>query len=134
MDLVEEEDRITHILSLDDDIQVDDSLLIFRYDPEFEENEKKYTAIRVDILGEVDDGNISRLVSTPQEDQNESEELEAISSPPTVVIRDKTNTNIINLRKAVYLTVMSSLEFEECCHKLLKLSVPGGLEVKKITN
>ncbi|KAM0682920.1 pre-mRNA-splicing factor cwc22 [Mitosporidium daphniae] len=128
LDLVEEEDRITHLLSLDDDIQVDDSLVIFRYDDDFEENEKKYCAIREDILGEVEDP--SRLDSAAEEQHPQEEPLDLKAAMPALVIRDKTNTNIINLRKAVYLTVMSSLEFEECCHKLLKLAVPEGLEIE----
>ena len=129
LDLVEEDDRITHLLSLDDDIQMDDSLVIFRYDPDFDENEKKYATIKEDILGEVED--VSQLItSVAQEPEFEDEHLEQKPTVPTLVIRDKTNTNIINLRKAVYLTVMSSLEFEECCHKLLKLAVPEGLEIE----
>lgn len=41
-------------------------------------------------------------------------------------VTDATDTNIMNLRKAIYLTLMSSATFEEALHKLLKLQrVPG---------
>ncbi|KAI9343051.1 MA3 domain-containing protein [Zopfochytrium polystomum] len=45
-------------------------------------------------------------------------------------IRDATNTNLINLRRAIYLTIMSSLNFEECAHKLMKLGVREGQEIE----
>ena len=34
-----------------------------------------------------------------------------------------TEKDLINLRKTIYLTIMNSVDFEECCHKLLKLSI-----------
>ena len=44
-------------------------------------------------------------------------------------ITDMTNTNLVTFRKTVYLTIMSSLDFEECAHKLLKMTIKPGLEV-----
>jgi hypothetical protein len=38
-------------------------------------------------------------------------------------IQDETNTNLVNLRRAIYLVIMSSLNFEECAHKLAKMSI-----------
>ena len=34
-----------------------------------------------------------------------------------------TETDLINLRRTIYLTIMNSVDFEECCHKLLKLNL-----------
>jgi hypothetical protein len=42
-----------------------------------------------------------------------------------------TETNLINLRRTIYLTIMNSLGFEEATHKLLKVDVPEGHEVRK---
>lgn len=39
-------------------------------------------------------------------------------------IQDRTNTNLINLRRGIYLTIMSSINFEECGHKLMKMNIP----------
>lgn len=39
-----------------------------------------------------------------------------------------TETNLVNLRRSIYLTIMSSLDFEECAHKLLQLKIPEGKE------
>lgn len=47
-------------------------------------------------------------------------------------IRDKTETNLINLRRTIYLTIMSSVDFEEAGHKLLKIKLEPGQEVSTI--
>ena len=44
------------------------------------------------------------------------------TTPGTVAIQDETETDKINLRRTIYLTIMSSLDFEECAHKMLKVS------------
>ena len=45
-----------------------------------------------------------------------------------VQIEDATEVDLINLRRTIYLTIMSSLDFEECAHKLLKIDIPEGNE------
>ena len=47
LDLVEESDQITHLVSLDDEIDPQSKIDVFQYDPAYEENEKKYAAIKV---------------------------------------------------------------------------------------
>lgn len=47
-------------------------------------------------------------------------------------IIDNTETNLITLRRNIYLTIQSSLDFEECAHKLLKMELKPGQEVYKI--
>lgn len=36
----------------------------------------------------------------------------------------------MNLRRTLYLTIMSSVSFEECCHKITKLKIPDGYELE----
>ena len=36
----------------------------------------------------------------------------------------------MNLRRTIYLTIMSSVGFEECAHKLMKLDIRSGLEME----
>jgi pre-mRNA-splicing factor CWC22 len=43
-------------------------------------------------------------------------------------IVDMTETDVINLKKSIYLTIMNSLDFEECAHKLMRLNIPRGAE------
>ena len=47
-----------------------------------------------------------------------------------MTITDMTQTNLITLRRTIYLTIMSSLDFEECAHKLLKMTLQPGMEVR----
>lgn len=44
-------------------------------------------------------------------------------------IIDATETNLVALRRVIYLTIQSSLDFEECVHKLLKMELKPGQEV-----
>jgi hypothetical protein len=41
-------------------------------------------------------------------------------------IEDETGTNLVNLRRTIYLTIMSSLDFEEAGHKLMKIQLAPG--------
>jgi pre-mRNA-splicing factor CWC22 len=117
LDLVEEEDQITHYIMLDDELEVEDGLNVFKFDPEFGQHEEEYETIKKEILGDEDD---------------EEEEVEEPEAPETQkqLIKDETDTNLINFRKTAYLTIMSSLDFEECGHKLLKVNIPEGYEIE----
>ena len=51
----------------------------------------------------------------------------------SVVIGDMTEQDLVNMRRTIYLTVMSSLSFEECAHKIMQLRVPPGSEKEVVT-
>ncbi|OAD80770.1 hypothetical protein PHYBLDRAFT_11102, partial [Phycomyces blakesleeanus NRRL 1555(-)] len=129
LDLVEEEDQITHYIGLDDeDLEVEDDLNVFKFDPNYEENEKKYSEIKAEILGEgSDDESDSDDESGEEEEDDESDEE---AEQKKMEIQDETNAEIIALRRRIYLTVMSSVDFEECCHKLMKLDIREGQEIE----
>ena len=55
LDLVEEDDQITHMLQLDGKYQTEDLLNIFRFDKTYLENEANYKGIRDEILGSSDE-------------------------------------------------------------------------------
>ena len=44
-------------------------------------------------------------------------------------IEDHTGTNLVNLRRTIYLTIMNALNYEEAVHKLLKIQINEGQEV-----
>ena len=46
-----------------------------------------------------------------------------------MAIEDMTGANEKSVRRQIYLTIMSSLDFEECAHKLLK-TMGEGHEVR----
>ncbi|XP_060589870.1 pre-mRNA-splicing factor CWC22 homolog [Ruditapes philippinarum] len=128
LDLVEEEDQFTHLLTLEDAVNGEDILNVFKPDPAFEENEEKYKILKKEILGEgssdEEDGSGSGSGSDSEEEESEEDE-EAKQK-----IIDQTETNMVALRRTIYLTIQSSLDFEECAHKLLKMDLKPGQEVE----
>ncbi|XP_002968275.2 pre-mRNA-splicing factor CWC22 homolog [Selaginella moellendorffii] len=129
LDLVEEGDQETHQISLlDKDLDPESRLDIFAPDPDYLENEKKYETIKNSILGdekEEKDGSASGSEEEDDEDEGEEEEDE---DDPSQSIQDLTETNLVNLRRTIYLTIMSSVDFEEAGHKLLKIKLEPGQE------
>jgi pre-mRNA-splicing factor CWC22 len=128
LDLVEPGDQVTHdYLSLDDDYDEEDlgeNLNIFNYDEDFEESERKYEAIRKEILGDSDEES-----SEDEEEQGEGDAAGQIAASGSGMVVDKTSFDTVTFKKQVFLTVMSSLDFEECAHKLLKAGVPPNYEL-----
>ncbi|CAI7591685.1 unnamed protein product [Penicillium palitans] len=121
LDLVEEEDQITHRAGLDDELETQDTLNIFKFDAEWEEHEEAYKKLKAEILGEESD-------EEDEDRSDESEEEESDTEEVQMDIKDQSNTDLVNLRRTIYLTIMSSIDFEECCHKLMKINLPAGLE------
>lgn len=126
LDLVDIEDQITHEdISLDDNFDTEDRLNFFHMDPDFVENESKYDAIRREILGE---DTIEELEGNEGDDEEEEEEEDEEPTKPVEdqrIIEDATDTDLLNLRRTIYLTIVSSVDFNECAHKLLKIKMQG---------
>ncbi|WMV40534.1 hypothetical protein MTR67_033919 [Solanum verrucosum] len=128
LDLVEQEDQLTHEVSLSETIDPEITLDIFKPDPNFLENERKYEELKKAILGEESEEGDSD-VESEDEDDNEDEESEE-EDEEQMQIKDETETNLINLRRTIYLTIMSSVDFEEAGHKLLKIKLEPGQEME----
>ncbi|KAJ2803594.1 pre-mRNA-splicing factor cwc22 [Coemansia guatemalensis] len=152
LDLVNEDDQIIHEVAIDDDdLDAQDELNVFKFDEEFEENESKYEKIRRGILGEdssaEDSGGVSGAESSDgessgsesgtegdseSEHDSEREESGAATSATKQIepqkIHDLTETELINLRRTIYLSIMSSMSYEEAAHKLLKIEIRPGEE------
>lgn len=123
LDLIEEDDQITHRAELDGDIEVEDGLNVFKFDLEWQEHEDSYKKLKAEILGE-DDG-------SGEEDEyetDESSEDEESKEDRALEVKDQTNADLSKLRRTIYLTIKSSGGFEECCHKLMRVNLPPGLE------
>ncbi|KAH0874428.1 hypothetical protein HID58_071790 [Brassica napus] len=125
LDLVE--DKYSHDVSLNDEIVPETSLDVFKPDPDFIENERKYEALKKELLGE-DESEDEDGSDASSEDNDEEEEDE--SGEEQMRIRDETETNLVNLRRTIYLTIMSSVDFEEAGHKLLKIKLEPGQEME----
>lgn len=140
LDLVMEEEQITHQIGLDDELQVQEGLSklylldhliidsdlcsgldIFKFDSNYIENEEKYKEIKAEILGEGSSDEDSDESEESEEEEEKVEEKEGIE--------DQTSTNLVNLRRTIYLTIMNALNYEEAVHKLLKVQIEEGEEV-----
>ncbi|ESQ51003.1 hypothetical protein EUTSA_v10023142mg [Eutrema salsugineum] len=123
LDLVEE--KYSHDVSLDDDINPETSLDVFKPDSDFLKTEKKYEALKKDLLGEESEDEDGSVASSEDNDEEENG-----SDEEQMRIRDETETNRVNLRKTIYLTIMSSVDFEEAGHKLLKIKLEPDQEME----
>ncbi|KAJ6500002.1 hypothetical protein C8R47DRAFT_1256911 [Mycena vitilis] len=124
LDLVEEEEQITHQIQLEEELQVQEGLNIFKFDPNFLENEEKYKSIKTEILGEDSDEESGSEESSEEEDEDEVAEKQGIE--------DRTETNLVNLRRTIYLSIMNALNYEEAVHKLLKVQLQEGQEIELV--
>lgn len=122
LDLVEEDDQITHKPpGLDEAIDTEDSLNVFKFDPAYEEHEEAYAKLKAEILGE-GEGSDDEYESDEESDTEEAKQERQLE------IQDQSNMDLTNLRRTIYLTINSSADFEECCHKLMKINLPVGKE------
>jgi len=103
-------------------------LNVFKHDPNYEDNEEKYKAIKRELLeessGDDKSGSGSSSSDEDSDEDGEKEENKDLSAP----ILDQTETNLIALRRTIYLTIQSSLDYEEAVHKLLKMELKEGHE------
>ncbi|XP_030747877.1 pre-mRNA-splicing factor CWC22 homolog [Sitophilus oryzae] len=134
LDVVEEDDQFTHLIKLDDVKQADsDEILnVFKFDDDYQLNEGKYKILSKEILQtDSESGSGSEEGgSDDEEDDSDDEEEEGEEAKAKDTIIDNTETNLIVLRRTIYLTIQSSLDFEECAHKLLKMELKPGQEIE----
>uniref|UniRef100_A0ACD5YCT2 Uncharacterized protein n=1 Tax=Avena sativa TaxID=4498 RepID=A0ACD5YCT2_AVESA len=128
LDLVEQEDQCTHDMSFETELDPETNLNVFRVNPNFVEDEKAYENLKNSILGEdMDEDEEGSDDASDDEDEEGSDDED---DEEQMEIRDKTETNLINLRRTIYLTIMSSVDFEEAGHKLLKIKLEPGQEME----
>lgn len=140
LDLLEEEDIITHLASLaDEDLpELHYEYNAFQYDANYDENERQYETIKRDILGaeadppvngppavvDTGDKSVSKSqgdavvpVATKHDWKTTSEFVEK----GRLKVTDMTETELVDFRRSVYLTIGSGLSYEEWAHKLVNL-------------
>jgi pre-mRNA-splicing factor CWC22 len=127
LDLIEETDKITHNVSIDDDLKVDEECNFFKLDAEFEQNETQWDEIKKEILGEYFSSKMGAGQNPDGSSSSSSDEEEAgIQINTATEIVDLTEQDMVDLRKTIYLVMVSSVDFEEACHKLLKIKIRPG--------
>ena len=134
LDLVEEEDQFTHTVPLVDEekrLDGEEILNVFKLDPDYEANETKYEAIKKKLLDDEESGSDGSDASSGSDSDSEGDNGDGAEEEDTSApIIDQTETNMIALRRTIYLTIQSSLDFEETVHKLMKLNLKAGHETE----
>lgn len=69
------------------------------------DNEERYVEIKREILGDSDDEDESGSEESGSKDDDEDDDV----APEKAGITDMTETNLINLRRTIYLTIMNSV-------------------------
>ena len=82
--------------------------------------------MKTEILGEDEEGDDDSADEGEEGDESDSDASDQDAAP--MEIQDATETNVINLRRTIYLTIMSALDFEEAGHKLMKIELQEGQE------
>ncbi|KAI7525836.1 hypothetical protein KC331_g17295 [Hortaea werneckii] len=106
-----------------DQIQAENRLNIHKYDSDFEANEGAFRNLKAEILGEV-----SGREEDHEDASDESSKEEEDQAEKAVEIKDQTYTDLVNLRRSVCLTIMSSGGFEEATRKLMRINLPISKE------
>lgn len=149
LDLLDEEERITHSLALleppegvpgrspgKDDFHMEYNY--FKFDPNWSENEAKYEGFIKHLFGEANDSSSEDSDSDGDGDANdeheESEEEEEEDKKPDIKdglltakveekFIDETGQDLSAFRRTIHLTIRSSISHEEAVHKLVKLNI-----------
>lgn len=142
LDLIDEEDQISHIIELSPEdgkpLDPETQLNYFKYDAEFEENEKQYEEIRQKIIGDADDSDDEEEAEPEvQEEAVQGKNLDFLANkiinnletPQVQKIIDMTEQDMVAFRRNVYLAIQSSLDYQEAAHKLIKFHLKPGLDV-----
>ncbi|CAH8823443.1 unnamed protein product [Trichobilharzia szidati] len=141
LDLIQESDQITHTTSLLDQVDPEEYLNVFKFDPDFLANEAKYAEIKAalfesneDSEGESNEDNDSDGSDGNDDDDEDEENNEerlrgaAATAENQQTIIDQTETNLVHLRRTIYLMLQSSLSADEAGHRLLQLKIKPGEE------
>lgn len=107
LDLVEESDQIKHFVELDGDLDAEDTLNIFRHDPNYEENEEKYKKLKAEILGEGSDYEDD----SDDEDDDSSEDEAETAEQKAVDIQDRSNADLVALRRTICMCAAATLRY-----------------------
>ncbi|CAM9626555.1 unnamed protein product, partial [Sphacelaria rigidula] len=89
-----------------------------------------WSKIKAEILGESDSDDDDDDDDDDDSDGEDGAGGAGSHAQMTQQIHDLTEQDLVNLRRTIYLTIMSSAGFEECAHKLMKLDIQEGYEME----
>ncbi|CAI4232959.1 unnamed protein product [Auanema sp. JU1783] len=128
LDLIDEKDQISHVKSIDDTMDAENMLNVFKFDTDFEKNEADYDEIRKNIIGDAEDSDEDD--DDDDDDEEGGEGNQDAGESNTMEIIDKTELNLAAFRRRIYLTIQSSLDYQEACHKILKIGIEKEMETE----
>ena len=126
--LVDLDEQISHEVDvIDGEIDGEESLNLFTaMDPEaFNQETEHWRTTIAELHGSSDQ------VADDEEEEADHEnfgEVKLEAERAAERISDMTDQDLVNLRKTIYLAIMSSANYEECVHKLLGLKLRHGQE------
>ncbi|KDO17478.1 hypothetical protein SPRG_17087 [Saprolegnia parasitica CBS 223.65] len=86
--------------------------------------------IKKELLGEDSEAEDGDDESGDSDDDSDDDDDATPAPATTMQIHDFSEQDLVNLRRTIYLTIMSSVSHEECAHKLLRLNIRPGQEVE----
>lgn len=92
---------------------------IFKVDPKYLDNEARYEEIKREILGDSDDESEEEDSGSDFSD-SDAEDV----APEKAGITDMTETNLINLRRTIYLTIMNSVRLLAAAVRMEIIDIP----------
>eukprot|EP00915_Cephaloidophora_sp_WS-2016_P002814 GHVH01003805.1.p1 GENE.GHVH01003805.1~~GHVH01003805.1.p1 ORF type:complete len:574 (-),score=89.01 GHVH01003805.1:1493-3214(-) len=139
LDLVEEDDQTSLMVDfMDASLQNQPELNVFNSkDPdEYEAEAEAWKKISREMLGvgsdddedNEDDASSGSDDSEEERIQNAAQNRDSAAAIDDVI--DYTDEQLVELRKKVYLAIMSSANFEECVHKIQNLHIRDGAEIE----
>ncbi|CAI0389267.1 unnamed protein product [Linum tenue] len=113
LDLLQDDQQITNDVSLEDHVDPELGRNVFKFDPDFAIHESQEEEEEETSTG------------SESESDESGEEVEE-----DLKIKDRTETDAVELRRTIYLTIMNSARLEELGHKLLSLNIEPGQEIE----
>lgn len=143
LNLVDEDDRITHEIELDDPQDKDylTECNYYKFDLKYVENEKKYDDFKKTLLEEDSGGDSDSEYETGESnlgsDHEGNNDAESRTKPENAdadvkpianqEIIDETGKDYTDFRRKIYLTFKSSIRHDEVVHKLMKARIEPEL-------
>jgi pre-mRNA-splicing factor CWC22 len=94
LDLVEEEDKITHTISLDDHCDGMDACNVFTFDPNYEQTEAEWDDIKKEILGLEEAGRLVKGPGVVGGGEDGGEDSSDLDQPSDINNNDKVSNRI----------------------------------------
>lgn len=117
LDIVELDDQVTHGISLCNEMDPEMNLDVFHPDPQvLISDDERYKLLKAIVLRE--DADDEDAVSNQGKFEQECD------------IEDETETDLVNLRRTILLTMMSGIDFEDAGHKLLSIPLRQNGEME----